>query len=290
MLSNPYPFFISKANIESYNISKPQILDSLTFNFRPLNTVEEIAPFESFLVYVNDTNNYLFINKDTLPQVQDTILNHLTLVINGQTQSDSTRLVFAQEASNNYNILTDNLHIKGLGLAPEIYFIIDSTKYYTKAIQPLQDSIIINIDVLTKQNGTYKIKTDTLLSEPCSEISLYDKATNALLCNLLSTNEYTFSSPGALNPKHWLLKIKKSVSNLENIEKQSNNIQISQHKNKIEVQSTNKIISLALINTKGQTVTSNKDLSIITIPCKGVFFLRIESVKGITYTKVVNIF
>lgn len=289
LCSNPYPFYIKMSQVQRTNVSLPSILNPVNSNYTPLLLTDSIAPFRGFMVQVGNPSNELTITKTEGGAKSTNIANVLTLKAYSNSGSDITRIVFMDSTSMGYDIEYDNRKLHGLALSPEISTKIGSESFSINAIPNVEDSVIIDINFLSKKDDIYSIELSIDNAEEFLEISLYDKQTNTLLKNFKTdSTAYTFQCDSANNIDKFQLKLYKTLAALSEVELDEN-ISIKKLDNEVLVFSNSKIKRLELINMRGQSVKKTINANSIKIPSKGIFILQILTKQNQCQKKIIHL-
>lgn len=288
LCSNPYPFYISMDNIQRTNISLPSLLDAETSNYNALIQTDSIPPFAGFMVQVSNLTNALTINKTSNSSKNLIPQNILTLKVSSNQGYDKTRLIIMDSVSLGYDIKYDNRKLHGFGLSPEIYSRIGNENFSVNSIPQIEDSLIIDINFISKANDNYKIKLDIDNNQDFERIILYDKITNTNLIDFKIDTSYTFYSLAENNQDKFQLKLYKNLSSIKEI-KESERISLQQKEDEVKVISSSEIKSLEIRNMKGQLINKNYKTNTINIPEKGVFILTIITSKNKYQRKIINL-
>lgn len=288
LCSNPYPFYIKMDNLQRINVSLPSILDSETSNYNALIQSDSIPPFAGFMVQVSNSTNALNVNKTSNGSKTLIPQNIITLKVSSNQGNDKTRLIIMDSSSLGYDVKYDNRKLHGYGLSPEIYSKIGNESFSINSIPQIQDSIIIDINFISKANDNYRITLNIDNNQDFERIILYDKTTNTNLIDFKVDTSYSFHSFTENNQDKFQLKLYKNLSSIKEI-KESESISLQQKENEVKVISSSNIKSLELRNMKGQLIKKNYKTNIINIPEKGVFILTIITSKNNYQRKVINL-
>lgn len=288
LCSNPYPFYISMDNIQRTNISLPSLLDAETSNYNALIQTDSIPPFAGFMVQVSNSTNALTINKNSNSSKTLIPQNILTLKVSSNQGYDKTRLIIMDSVSLGYDIKYDNRKLHGFGLSPEIYSRIGNQNFSINTIPQIEDSLIIDINFISKANDNYRITLNIDNNQDFERIILYDKITNTNLIDFKIDTSYTFYSLAENNQDKFQLKLYKNLSSIKEI-KESERISLQQKENEVKVISSSEIKSLEIRNMKGQLINKNYKTNTINIPGKGVFILTIITSKNKYQRKIINL-
>lgn len=288
LCSNPYPFYIKMDNLQRTNVSLPSLLDSETSNYNALIQSDSIPPFAGFMVQVSNSTNALNVNKTSNGSKTLIPQNIITLKVSSNQGNDKTRLIIMDSSSLGYDVKYDNRKLHGYGLSPEIYSKIGNESFSINSIPQIQDSIIIDINFISKANDNYRITLNIDNNQDFERIILYDKITNTNLIDFKVDTSYSFHSFTENNQDKFQLKLYKNLSSIKEI-KESESISLQQKENEVKVISSSNIKSLELRNMKGQLIKKNYKTNIINIPEKGVFILTIITSKNNYQRKVINL-
>ncbi|MCH3923888.1 MAG: hypothetical protein LKE30_03105 [Bacteroidales bacterium] len=275
LVCNPYPFSVSTSQLTTTNFSNPQTLNSSTGNYE---TVTTLLPYSAFMVQTNNSTNSLIINKNSAKSQINNNVKYLTLSVVSSDGYDKTKIAFDSNATNGYEIETDNHKLHGLSNSPEIYSVFNGESFLVNVVPTIKDSAKIDINFISKTNNDYTIKYnyDNSLTH-FQRIILWDKQTNTMVADFLNDSIYTFHSDTNINIDKFQLRIYKNVSSIENPVIKQDNIIISQKGDMISVDSKDRIKSLTLINVKGQTINRNENKNTIHINQKGLFVLKVRT-------------
>lgn len=289
LCSNPYPFYISMDNLQRTNVSLPSLLDPETSNYIALIQSDSIPPFAGFMVQVSNSTNAFSVTKATNSSKASIIpQNILTLKVSSNQGSDKTRLIIMDSTTLGYDVKYDNRKLHGYGLSPEIFSKIVDEDFAVNAIPNIEDSLVVDINFISKIDGNYRVTLDIDNKEDFEKVALYDKASNNKLIDFMVDTAYTFYSSAGNNQDKFQLKIYKNLSSIEEI-KSSEIISLQQKEDEVAVVSSSKIKSLELTNMKGQIINKNSKTNKIRIPEKGVFILTITTSKNKYQRKVINL-
>ncbi len=289
LCSNPYPFYISMDNLQRTNVSLPSLLDPETSNYIALIQSDSIPPFTGFMVQVSNLTNALSVTKATNSSKASIIpQNVLTLNVSSDQGSDKTRLIIMDSTTLGYDVKYDNRKLHGYGLSPEIFSKIGDEDFAVNAIPNIEDSLVVDINFISKTDGNYRVTLDIGNKEDFEKVALYDKASNTELINFMIDTAYTFYSSTGNNQDKFQLKIYKNLSLIEEV-KSNETISLQQKEDEVAVVSSSKIKSLQLTNMKGQIINKNSKTNKIRIPEKGVFILTITTSKSKYQRKVINL-
>jgi len=275
-------------NLQRTNVSLPSLLDSETSNYNALIQSDSIPPFAGFMVQVSNSTNALNVNKTSNGSKTLIPQNIITLKVSSNQGNDKTRLIIMDSSSLGYDVKYDNRKLHGYGLSPEIYSKIGNESFSINSIPQIQDSIIIDINFISKANDNYRITLNIDNNQDFERIILYDKITNTNLIDFKVDTSYSFNSFTENNQDKFQLKLYKNLSSIKEI-KESESISLQQKENEVKVISSSNIKSLELRNMKGQLIKKNYKTNIINIPEKGVFILTIITSKNNYQRKVINL-
>lgn len=214
LCSNPYPFYISMDNLQRTNISLPSLLDPETSNYIALIQNDSIPPFAGFMVQVSNSTNVLSVTKATNSSKTLIPQNVLTLKVSSNQGSDKTRLIIMDSTALGYDVKYDNRKLHGYGLSPEIFSSMENENFAVNTIPKIKDSLIVDVNFISKADENYTIKLDIDNSEDFEKIALYDKTSNTELINFIVDTSYTFYSSTGNNQDKFQLKIYKNLSSI----------------------------------------------------------------------------
>lgn len=286
LCSNPYPFYITTNNLQRINVSLPSLLDPESSNYTALINGDSIPPFAGFMVQVSDPNNSLIITKQGNGTKSLNNTNIITINVSSSSGNDKTRLILTDSVSMGYDVMFDNRKLAGYSTSPEIYSIVNNEKYSINAIPTIIDSIIMDINFVSKTDNSYTITLDIDNGDEFEKIALFEKANNTELVDFKIDSSYTFSCSSENNPDMFVLKIFKNLTSLNEVNLKEG-ISIKQIGNEITVLSNSKVKSLKLTNVKGQTINTNYKSNSIRIPHKGVFVLSISTLNSNYQHKII---
>jgi hypothetical protein len=288
LCSNPYPFYIKIDNLQRTNISLPSILDPISSNYNALIIADSIPPFAGFMVQVSNSTNSLNVTKSTNGSKTLIPQNILTLKVSSNQGYDKTRLIIMDSVTNGYDVKYDNRKLHGYGLSPEIYSRIGNENFSINSIPQIEDSLIIDINFISKANDNYRITLNVDNNQDFKRIILYDKISNTNLIDFKIDTSYTFHSLAENNQDKFQLKLYKNLSSIKEI-KENERISLQQKEDEVKVISSSEIKSLEIINMKGQLINKNYKTNTINIPEKGVFILTIITSKNKYQRKIINL-
>lgn len=282
LCSNPYPFYIKINQLQRLNVSLPSLLEPHTSNYNALIQSDSIPPFAGFMVQVIDANNDLNINKSSNITKVQINPNILTINVYSSQGSDKTRLIIMDSVSLGYDVEYDNRKLNGYSLSPEIYSKSNNENFAVNAIPIIEDSLIMDINFISKSDDNYTITLD-VNEEEYDKIALFDKANNIELIDFKIDSSYTFYCTSENNPDKFQLKIFKALNYINNI-KIDESIRLKQIEDEVIIISDSKIKTLELTNMKGQLINKNYKTNSIKVTQKGVFLFTITTINN-TYKK-----
>lgn len=289
LCSNPYPFYVKLNQLQRTNVSLPSLLDNNTSNYFALLPNDSLPPFSGFMVQVGDINNTLTINKTSTGAKNIENFSILNLNVTSSEGSDKTYLLLMDSSSLGYDINYDNRKIGGWSQSPEIFTKYGNDKFSLNSIPKIEDSLIIDIGFIAKKEDNYNIRLVFDSINQYYKISLFDKSTNLELINFKIDSVYSFYSNPIISPDKFKLKIYKNQLSNEEIQSKDNNISLQQSKDKVQVFSSTKILSLELSNLKGQKINTISNSNSININQKGIFILKIHTQNKTYIRKIINL-
>lgn len=284
---NPYPFSVSVNQLLREGVSMPQVLNSRTGVFEPLETNDSLKAFEGFLVERNLENANLIITSTSLSPVPNVESEYLKLCLEDGEKSDNVLLRFDGDFSEGYDILRDCHKFSVDDNAVRIAYNKESEMYSLKNLPAFEDSISLEFELNIPTLGVYSLKLKDEFAQSCIAKRLIDKQSGVLLFDFAQDSIYTFQS--SKTSKQLVLKLYKTLASLQEVQDDSH-IALSQRGNVLKVQSGEKIERIVLSDVQGRnlkTIYSNKE---IILPNKGIFFLNVKTNKRTADFKVVNVY
>lgn len=289
LCANPYPFTLSIDNFNRTNVSNPSLLDPQTLNYTTLDvndpTNYKIPPYSGFFVQVaNQTNNLSIIKEGNGSKATINPSNFIEIKLISDLGVDKTKVLFIQGTSYGFDVEYDNRKLEGYGNLSEISTVFNSENYSINAIEDFEDSIKVDLKFTVKVSGVHSIKLNIKEIQEYNKILLYDKTTNTILNDFIIDS--IFSTNLSLGEyENYQLIIKKQSSSIPNEEiSQKTNIRIEKDGDKVEVflvgGINEEILSLELINTKGQVINMKTKSNWIIIPEKGIYIIRVITNKN----------
>lgn len=285
LLANPYPFRICVKDIHRENCSLPYVLNEKTGNYEILSMSDTLNQFQGFMSQVFDANNSLTIEKRTSDSITIETQDYTTFTISSVLGEDNLKLLFDTLSTIEFNGETDAHKLFGLGNAPEIYLTLNNENYSIKKLPRNLDTILLDVHFKIKQNNSLCLKYSGENIEGFDKIALFNRSNNELLCDFLQDSLYYFEESGQ-EDDFYLMFTKQgvSISSVDNIKPYIN---ISQKGKDVEIFSNAEIESILLYNIQGQILSQNKNINKITLPSKGIFFVKVRTTKNDEVFKVV---
>lgn len=289
LCANPYPFTLSIDNFNRTNVSNPSLLDPQTLNYTTLDVTNptnyKIPPYSGFFVQVaNQTNNLSITKEGNGSKATINPSNFIEIKLISDLGEDKTKVLFIQGTSYGFDVEYDNRKLEGYGNISEIATIFNNENYSINAIEDFEDSIKVDLKFTVKVSGVHSIKLNIKEIQEYNKILLYDKTTNTILNDFIIDS--IFSTNLSLGEyENYQLIIKKQSSSIPNEEiSQKTNIRIEKDGDKVEVfldgGINEEILSLELINTKGQVVNKKTKSNWIILPEKGIYIIRVITNKN----------
>ncbi len=289
LCANPYPFTLSIDNFNRTNVSNPSLLDPQTLNYTTLDVTDptnyKIPPYSGFFVQVaNQTNNLSITKEGNGSKATINPSNFIEIKLISDLGVDKTKVLFIQGTSYGFDVEYDNRKLEGYGNISEIATIFNNENYSINAIEDFEDSLKVDLKFTVKVSGVHSIKLNIKEIQEYNKILLYDKTTNTILNDFIIDS--IFSTNLSLGEyENYQLIIKKQSSSIPNEEiSQKTNIRIEKDGDKVEVfldgGINEEILSLELINTKGQVVNKKTKSNWIIIPEKGIYIIRVITNKN----------
>lgn len=289
LCANPYPFTLSIDNFNRTNVSNPSLLDPQTLNYKTLDVTDptnyKIPPYSGFFVQVaNQTNNLSITKEGNGSKATINPSNFIEVKLISDLGEDKTKVLFIQGTSYGFDVEYDNRKLEGYGNLSEISTVFNSENYSINAIEDFEDSIKVDLKFTVKVSGVHSIKLNIKEIQEYNKVLLYDKTTNTILNDFIIDS--IFSTNLSLGEyENYQLIIKKQSSSIPNEEiSQKTNIRIEKDGDKVEVfldgGINEEILSLELINTKGQVVNKKTKSNWIILPEKGIYIIRVITNKN----------
>lgn len=289
LCANPYPFTLSIDNFNRTNVSNPSLLDPHTLNYTTLDVTDptnyKIPPYSGFFVQVaNQTNNLSITKEGNGSKATINPSNFIEIKLISDLGEDKTKVLFIQGTSYGFDVEYDNRKLEGYGNISEIATIFNNENYSINAIEDFEDSLNVDLKFTVKVSGVHSIKLNIKEIQEYNKILLYDKTTNTILNDFMIDS--IFSTNLSLGEyENYQLIIKKQSSSIPNEEiSQKTNIRIEKDGDKVEVfldgGINEEILSLELINTKGQVVNKKTKSNWIILPEKGIYIIRVITNKN----------
>lgn len=289
LCANPYPFTLSIDNFNRTNVSNPSLLDPQTLNYTTLDVTDptnyKIPPYSGFFVQVaNQTNNLSITKEGNGSKATINPSNFIEIKLISDLGVDKTKVLFIQGTSYGFDVEYDNRKLEGYGNISEIATIFNNENYSINAIEDFEDSIKVDLKFTVKVSGVHSIKLNIKEIQEYNKVLLYDKTTNTILNDFMIDS--IFSTNLSLGEyENYQLIIKKQSSSIPNEEiSQKTNIRIEKDGDKVEVfldgGINEEILSLELINTKGQVINKKTKSNWIIIPEKGIYIIRVVTNKN----------
>lgn len=289
LCANPYPFTLSIDNFNRTNVSNPSLLDPQTLNYTTLDVTDstnyKIPPYSGFFVQVaNQTNNLSITKEGNGSKATINPSNFIEVKLISDLGVDKTKVLFIHGTSYGFDVEYDNRKLEGYGNLSEISTVFNSENYSINAIEDFEDSIKVDLKFTVKVSGVHSIKLNIKEIQEYNKILLYDKITNTILNDFIIDS--IFSTNLSLGEyENYQLIIKKQSSSIPNEEiSQKTNIRIEKDGDKVEVfldgDINEEILSLELINTKGQVVNKKTKSNWIILPEKGIYIIRVITNKN----------
>lgn len=286
LLANPYPFKVKVADIHRENCSLPYVLNERTGNYEILSMSDTLNQYQGFMTQVFDANNSLSIGKETMDSILIETPYYTMFSISSALGEDNLKLLFDTLSTLEFNGETDAHKLLGLGNAPEIYLTLNNENYSIKTLPNYLDTILLDVHFKIKQNNSLCLKYSGDNREGFDKIALFNRSNNELLCDFLQDSVYYFEG-NAQEDDFYLMFAKHgvSISSVDNIKPYIN---ISQKGKDVEIFSNEEIERILLYNIQGQILSQNKNITNkITLPCKGIFFIKVRTSKTDEVFKVV---
>lgn len=283
---NPYPFSVSVNQLLREGVSMPQVLNSRTGVFEPLETNDSLKAFEGFLVERNLENANLIITSTPLSPIPNAESEYLKLCLEDGEKSDNVLLRFNADLSEGYDILQDCHKFSIDDNAVRIAYNEESEIYSLKYLPAFEDSISLEFELNFPALGVYTLKLKDEFAQSCIAKRLIDKQSGVLLFDFAQDSIYAFQS--SQGSRQFVLKLYKTLSSLPQTEKGSG-VSLSQNGDVLRVLTEDKVRKIVLSDVQGRnlkTIYSNKE---IILPNKGIFFLNVETDKHVSDFKVVNV-
>ena len=289
LCANPYPFTLSIDNFNRTNVSNPSLLDPHTLNYTTLDVTDptnyKIPPYSGFFVQVaNQTNNLSLTKEGNGSKTTINPSNFIEIKLISDLGEDKTKVLFIQGTSYGFDVEYDNRKLEGYGNISEIATIFNNENYSINAIEDFEDSIKVDLKFTVKVSGVHSIKLNIKEIQEYNKVLLYDKTTNTILNDFIIDSLFSTNLSNGEYENYQLI-IKKQNSSIPNEEiSQKTNIRIEKDGDKVEVfldgGINEEILSLELINTKGQVINKNTKSNWIILPEKGIYIIRVITNKN----------